>query len=113
MSESTLFDIRSDLWRRALEAAVPYEDYIRSGTERQLEKWRGYEQGISLTAQQKELLGSFSRRMNVLVLSGIWCGDCARQGPIIAAIGSASSVIDVRFLDNQAIPEVRDELRIK
>jgi hypothetical protein len=50
--------------------------------------------------------------MNILVLSGVWCGDCARQGPILAAIGAASPVIDARFLDNQAIPEVRDELRI-
>lgn len=112
MAQSDLFDIRSDLWRRAFNQASPYSEYLKSGTERQQEKWRDYERRVALSTGELDVLASFRRRMNILVLSGIWCGDCARQGPILAAIGSASSLIDVRFLDNQAMPEVRDELRI-
>lgn len=112
MAQSDLFDIRSDLWRKAFNQARPYTEYVKSGLERQQEKWREYEKRVALGSAQLELFASFRRQMNVLVLSGIWCGDCARQGPILAAIGDASPLIDVRFLDNQAIPEVRDELRI-
>jgi hypothetical protein len=112
MAESTLFDIRSDLWRRAFTAAQSYDAYVESGTVQQQEKWRAYEKRLSLKTEQLELLASFNRRMSVLVLSGIWCGDCARQGPILAAIGAASPTVEIRFLDNQAIPEVRDELRV-
>jgi hypothetical protein len=112
MAQSDLFDIRSDLWRRAFNESLPYDEYVQTGTERQQEKWHEYQRRVVLSAEQLELLVSFRRRMHVLVLSGVWCGDCARQGPIVAAIGSASPLIDVRFLDNQAIPEVRDELRI-
>lgn len=112
MAQSDLFDIRSDLWRRAFNEALPYDEYVKSGLERQQEKWRAYEKRVALSTAQLDLFASFRRRMNVFVLSGIWCGDCARQGPIFAAFGAASSLIDVRFLDNQAIPEVSNELRI-
>ncbi len=112
MAQSDLFDIRGELWRRAFNAAVPYEQYLESGSDGQKERWRGYEARIALSVAQSELFASFRRRMNVLVLSGIWCGDCARQGPIVGTIGAASPAMDVRFLDNQALPEVRDELRI-
>lgn len=112
MNESTLFDVRSELWKRAFAVAQPYEEYLSTGTERQQEKWRAHREAVVLSDRQRELLTSFNRSMRVLVVTGIWCGDCARQCPIVAAIGDASRVLDVRFLDNQAIPEVRDELRI-
>jgi len=112
MNESTLFDVRSELWKRAFAVAQPYEKYLSTGTERQQEKWSAHREAVVLSDRQRELLTSFNRSMRVLVVTGIWCGDCARQCPIVAAIGDASRVLDVRFLDNQAIPEVRDELRI-
>lgn len=110
--KSELFDIRTPIWREALSRAVPFADYLESGDAGQRGRWLAHKEKINLSDSQRSLLASFTRRMNVLVLSGIWCGDCARQGPILAAIGEAAPVIDVRFLDNQAMPEVRDELRI-
>ena len=35
-----------------------------------------------------------------------------RQGPMLAAIAAASPQIDLRFIDNQHSPALRDELRI-
>ena len=36
------------------------------------------------------LLGGFTREMKVLVISGIWCGDCVAQGPLLHHIASAN-----------------------
>ena len=50
--------------------------------------------------------------MNLLVLSGVWCGDCARQGPILNLIETVQPLVSCRYLDNRANPELQDELRI-
>ncbi len=51
--------------------------------------------------------------MPVLVLNGAWCGDCINQCPIFDhAARAAGGAIDLRFLDRDARPEVRDALTI-
>jgi len=112
MAPSELFDIRSTLWREAFAQALPYATYVATGTSAQQERWRSYRDRLSLTDAQREISSGFSRRLNVLVLSGMWCGDCARQCPMLDLIGSASSALDIRFIDNQVNPQLRDELRI-
>ena len=112
MAASELFDIRSTLWREAFAQALPYAKYVATGTPAQQERWRSYRERLTLTDVQREIASGFSRRLNVLVLSGMWCGDCARQCPMLDLIGSASPALDIRFIDNQAHPQLRDELRI-
>lgn len=112
MTASDLFDIRSDMWRDAFTRALPYADYVATGTASQRERWQAYREKLNLTQEQRALGSAFARSLNVLVLSGMWCGDCARQGPMLDLIGSTSPQLDIRFIDNQAIPQVRDELRI-
>ena len=112
MTTSELFDIRSILWRDAFAQASPYAEYVATGTTAQHERWRGYRERVVLSDQQRRTASGFSRRLNVLVLSGIWCGDCARQCPMIDLIGSSAPVLNIRFIDNQANPQLRDELRI-
>ena len=48
--------------------------------------------------------------MPVLCLAGAWCGDCINQCPVFDHFARASSVIDLRFLDRDALPEVREAL---
>jgi hypothetical protein len=67
---------------------------------------------VSLTDAQRAIAERFKRQLNVIVLSGMWCGDCARQGPMLDLIGSASSVLNIKFIDNQVMPKLRDEVRI-
>ena len=51
--------------------------------------------------------------MNVLCLSGIWCGDCVRSVPIVARLAEAAGPpVDLRLVDRDAVPELRDELRV-
>lgn len=112
MTTTELFDIRSALWKEAFDQALPYKDYVATGTPAQQDRWQAYRERIALSPEQQDTARRFERRLNVLVLSGMWCGDCARQGPMLAVIGETSSMLDIRFIDNQAHPHLRDELRI-
>lgn len=100
-------------WQQWFERALPYEEYLAAhGTDQQRERWQGVAEGVSLTLEQKELLEGFARQMNVLVVSGTWCGDCAHQGPILRAFAEASPRIDLRFLERDEVPELRDAVKI-
>ena len=109
---SDLFDKRKELWARSFAIAKPYEAYMADSPAAHQQRWQESRSRISLSPAQRQLLASFRRKLNVLVLSGSWCGDCARQCPMLAAIAEASPTIDLRFIDNQQDPELRDELRV-
>jgi thiol-disulfide isomerase/thioredoxin len=50
--------------------------------------------------------------MPVLCLCGAWCGDCINQCPVFDHFARATDRIDLRFLDRDIKPEVRQELSI-
>jgi len=96
----------------SFERAVPYERYLESDPAKAA-PWRRMESQISLTAEQRALVSSFTRRMCVLAVSGIWCGDCSAQGPMLAAIAAANSdAIDLRWVDRDEHPHLSDMVRI-
>ena len=107
-------DLRSDLFRRALRGAVPYRDYRATGNERERAAWAGAEAALpELPEDARVRLDAGGRIVNVLCLSGIWCGDCVRSVPIVTRVaGAAGPSVDLRFVDRDAIPELRDELRV-
>ena len=80
--------------------ASPYEQYVRSGTPDQFENWQNIYEQTQLADQDHRLIESFVRRINVIALSGIWCGDCVQQGPLVARIAEAApQSILLRWLD--------------
>jgi hypothetical protein len=83
----------SALLKAAFDAALPYERYLATDPGKAA-PWRAVKS--ELTAPQRALLGSFTRRMPVLVLSGVWCGDCAQQGPMLEAIARGTPCVDMR-----------------
>ncbi len=95
------------------EAAVPYAQYVRSGTAAQGDNWKAiYDQAV-LTDKQRLLVGGFTRKMPVIAVSGIWCGDCVQQGPLIQRIAEANpDVIDLRWLDPDEHKDLQQHLRI-
>jgi len=107
-----IFDKRSDFFRRYFEKGKPYDEYIATGRAEQQQRWKTIEEKTLLASEDLKLIASFTRKINVLVLSGIWCGDCARQGPMLKKIADASKTIQLKFIDNNENPELRDELRI-
>ncbi len=108
------YDKRSDFWREHFEVARSYEDYLDASPPDKAGKWRGMEERISgLTEQQAERLFDCNRKLNVLVYSGAWCGDCVRQGPMFRELADAAGDrVDLRFVERDSSEELQDELRI-
>ncbi|MBT8485823.1 MAG: thiol reductase thioredoxin [Phycisphaerales bacterium] len=103
--------INAGLLRQKFDAALTYEDYLETDPERAT-PWRELEQRCVLSADQQALLERFSRRMPVLCLSGIWCGDCAQQGPLLEIIARGSDCIDLRWLDRDEHLDLAEPLRL-
>ncbi|MFM8633388.1 MAG: thioredoxin family protein [Planctomycetia bacterium] len=102
-----------EAWQAAFEAALPYRAYLdRFANPDQRGRWDAFHARVALSPEQTTLLGSFKRRMPVLVLSGAWCGDCATQCPIFDHFAAASPTIDLRFLDRDARPDIAAHLAV-
>ena len=95
--------LRTNDLRAAHEAAMDYELYLASDPE-QAARWRELDPRVELDDEQRRLVSGFTRRMPVLMISGIWCGDCVRQGPVLQRIADANPCIDLRFIDRDAMP---------
>ena len=93
--------------------AQPYDRYTATGTDEQRRRWQPVYDAASLTPPQLSLLASFTRQMKVLGLSGMWCGDCVQQCPLIQRIAEANSIrIDLRWLDRDQNLELAERLKI-
>lgn len=103
--------LHADELRAAHESALRYDDYLAAHADR-AEPWRAMERTIALTEPQRALIRSFTRRMPVLVISGIWCGDCSSQGPMLHAIARANPVIDLRFAEREDVMDLAERVMI-
>jgi thiol-disulfide isomerase/thioredoxin len=100
-------------WAAAFARSLPYEGFLeRHADADQRRRWQSCRERVSLTPEQRALLAGFVRRMPVLVLAGTWCGDCVNQCPIFAHFEAAAPVIDLRFLDRDAIPPIAAHLKV-
>src|SRR3954447_11628423 len=94
-------------------AALPYDRYVRTGTEEQQRRWRQVYEAARLTPAQAELVGRFGRDMKVLIVSGIWCGDCVQQCPLLQRCAEGNRErIELRLLDRDEHRDLSDALRI-
>jgi thiol-disulfide isomerase/thioredoxin len=94
-------------------AALPLDHFLsKYGTTAHRGRWKETFDAVRLTDDQKKLLGTFRRDMNVMVLAGAWCGDCSGQCPIFDRFAEAAPVIKVRYLDNADHADVQKELSI-
>ena len=111
---SPYFDRRSELFRQVFSDALAYPKYVATGNGRERTAWARAEAKLpALPDDAGARLDPAGRIVNVLCLSGIWCGDCVRLVPIVARLaGAAGPSVDLRFVDRDAIPELRDELRV-
>ena len=111
---SAYFDLRSELFRRIFRDAVPYPNYVATGNDRERAAWTRTGAALPKLPDDVQIrLDPAGRIVNVLCLSGIWCGDCVRSVPIVARLADAAGAsVDFRLVDRDAIPELRDELRV-
>lgn len=101
-------------WESIFSEALSYDEFLkRHGTDAHRQRWAAVDDRIHLTAAQRDLLAGFVRRMPVLCLAGAWCGDCVQQVPILRHIAAAApGAIELRLLDRDAHPDLRDALAI-
>jgi thiol-disulfide isomerase/thioredoxin len=95
------------------DAALPYAHYVATGTAEQQRRWQQVYDATALTPDQSALVAGFVREMKVLVVSGIWCGDCVQQCPLLARIAEANPAkVVVRFVDRDEKKALSSRLRI-
>lgn len=107
-------DKRSDFWRQHFESADDYETYLTGSDPAKVGRWLEMEMNLPRLSQaRKARLTSVNRDMNVLVSSGIWCGDCVRQVPMLQRIADACAAnVRLRVIDRDASAPLKEELRI-
>ena len=94
-------------------SGLPYDRYVQTGTDEQQRRWSQVYDAAQLTDAQKQLVVGFVREMKILIFSGIWCGDCVEQCPLIHRIAQGNtSKIDLRFIERPKDGELIPELRI-
>ena len=102
-----------DFLRTKFAAALPYDPYVATGQPHQQGTRRPRRELDVLSDAQRALVRSFTRRMPVLVTSGMWCGDCAQQCPMLDAVAQANpDAVAPRFLDRDAHADLSERIRI-
>lgn len=106
-------DRRAGEWRAHFEGGLSYEAYLATNEEK-AQRWRRLEAQLpDLTGEQTLRLRGHARELNVLFYSGIWCGDCVRQGPMAVRVAAACAPeAHLRFVDRDASTWLREELRV-
>ncbi len=100
-----------ETWSAAHAAGLRWPDYLRAHASRTA-GWTHHLDAARVDPGHRTMLAGFTRRMNVLVLTGAWCGDCAVQCPMLGAIGEACPAADVRFLEQADHADLAARLRI-
>src|SRR5207237_4195174 len=94
-------------------AGLPLTEFLaKYGAEQHRNRWKLAAEQTSLTDEQRILLGAFTRRTNVLVLAGAWCGDCSSQCPIFERFAEAAPALQVRYLDRDDHPDAQRALQV-
>lgn len=115
MSEATTYiDVRNEFWRASWDEAEHYDAYLKGSEPERAGRWASLGARIPPLGQdQRGVLTGFGRVVNVLMVSGVWCGDCVRQGPMMRQIIDASDdTVSLKLIDRDQNPKLRDELRI-
>ncbi len=115
MSDSPkYFDIRSAFWRSAFDQAADYETYLAESPAARADRWRAQMLALpALSADDRARLTGHGVRLHILLVSGVWCGDCVRQGPMLQQLAAAAGDdVTLRVIDRDADAAVRDEVRI-
>lgn len=111
---ASYLDVRSDFWGECWVEAESYEDYLSRSDPTRASRWSSLEERIPpLRTEQRARLEGYRRTVHVLMVSGVWCGDCVRQGPMVRQIVAAcDDSVSLRVIDRDQNPRLRDEVRI-
>lgn len=112
-STSTDTRLSADFLKAKFDAGVAYEDHVASGKPQQRDAWTDVYNRARLTADQEKTVAAFCRTMHVLVSSGVWCGDCVQQCPLLQRIADANPErVHLRFLDRDQHMDLAERITI-
>ncbi len=100
------FDFKS-----VFDQALPYDRFLATyANADEKKRWTDFAAQVHLSDEQKALLAGFRRKMPVICLAGVWCGDCVNACPIFQVIAQTTSTIDLRFVhrDRNFLPQAQD-----
>lgn len=101
------------LFKAKFDAALTYAAYVATGSPDQQQSWQAMHSKVRPTPTQQQLIASFTRRVNVLVSSGTWCGDCVQQVPMLDHVQRANpGVLSLRVLDRDQHKDLSEPLKI-
>lgn len=108
------YDVHAELWRRGWEQAKSLEVFLVGAKEDEAKRWaESAERTPRLTEEQRTRLSGYNRAVKILVVGATWCLDCSRVLPYLKAITEAAGEkAELRMIDRDALPELRDELKI-
>lgn len=110
-----------DFYSAKFRDALPYDQYVATGKPNEQGNWNAFHPRVKLTDAHRSLIAGFQRRINVLVISGTWCGDCVQQCPMLDHVARAhpasrsdpdAAGIDLRFLDRDKNLDLAEPLMI-
>ncbi len=113
--------IRPEILRQKFEQGLDYNSFVALGEpEGHDAQWHQRHSQLSLSPDQEKLVRGFTRQVNVLCLTGTWCGDCALQGSAMARIAEANpDKVRLRFVlrcdehaDLVVAAKINDGLRV-
>ena len=104
--------LEADFLERKHSAGLGFDDYVATAKPDKQQAWRDVYNQIELTEPQLKLINTFTRQMRVVVSSGVWCGDCVQQCPLIARIAEASDLIDLTFVDRDEHADLSQRITI-
>ena len=92
------------------DAALAWSDYLATDSAK-AGNWRKIYDQVQLANEQRRLIEGFVREMKVLCVSGIWCGDCAQQGPLIERIAEANPCINLKWIDRDEHLDLAEQIK--
>lgn len=100
-------------WNKNFSLGLGYDEFLeKHGTPEHRRRWGDAHAAVTFTSEQQELLKGFKRRMPVACLAGAWCGDCVYQCPILRHVERVNPLVEVRFFDRDAHPELASDLKV-
>lgn len=102
-----------DIVKAKFDKALPYEQYLATGKPGEQDNWKAFDARVTITPAQRTLLASFTRRVNILMVSGTWCGDCVQQVPMLAHIERANpDKVKLRLVDRDQHMDLAEPLKL-
>ncbi len=93
-------------------AGLAWREYLATGKPAQREAWNAVYNQVALSGSQQKLISDFKREMKVICISGIWCGDCVQQGPLLQRIAEANNRIHFVWLDRDEHKDLASRVQI-